>query len=110
MLNQLIGSPLYIAPSVLRHNYGTEADLWSLGIVLFILLCGVPPFWGATNAEIFKKVMFAEVKMTGSKWSTVSPAAKHLVNALLTRDDKRRLTAREVQGTYGFVQSIHRFG
>ena len=53
---ETIGTPYYIAPEVLNHNYGKECDIWSLGVMAYIILSGVPPFNGATDAEIMSAI------------------------------------------------------
>lgn len=68
----LVGSPYYVAPEVLRKNYGFEADMWSLGVILYILLSGLPPFWGDTDEQIFKMVLRGHIDFKTDPWPKIS--------------------------------------
>ena len=98
-LKHIIGSSFYIAPSVLQQSYGTEADLWSLGIVLYVLLSGCPPFVGKSNKETFQKIMNDPLDFKHSRFNNVSLEAKHLISKLLTRSpEDKRMTESDILG------------
>ncbi|KAJ9546011.1 hypothetical protein OSB04_025718 [Centaurea solstitialis] len=94
--NDVVGSPYYVAPEVLRKRYGPEADVWSAGVIVYILLSGVPPFWAETEQGIFEQVLEGDLDFTSDPWPSISEGAKDLVRRMLVRDPKKRLTAHEV--------------
>lgn len=97
VLKDFVGSAYYIAPEVLRHEYGPEADIWSAGVILYILLCGVPPFWADTEQGIFDAILAGSFDLTSEPWPSISSSAKDLVRRMLKQDPKERLTLQEVQ-------------
>ncbi|XP_020203233.1 calcium-dependent protein kinase 17 [Cajanus cajan] len=92
----IVGSAYYIAPEVLKRKYGPEVDIWSVGVMLYILLCGVPPFWAESEHGIFNAILRGHIDFTSDPWPSISPAAKDLVRKMLNSDAKQRLTAFEV--------------
>ncbi|CAI8586697.1 unnamed protein product [Vicia faba] len=96
VFKDIVGSAYYIAPEVLKRKYGPEVDIWSVGAMLYILLCGVPPFWAETENGIFNAILRGHVDFSSDPWPSVSPAAKDLVRKMLNSDPKQRLTAYEV--------------
>ncbi|XP_076940172.1 calcium-dependent protein kinase 20-like [Bidens hawaiensis] len=96
MFTDMVGSPYYVAPEVLRKFYSQECDIWSAGVIIYILLCGVPPFWDETESGIFDQVLKGDLDFSSEPWPDISESAKDLVRRMLVRDPKRRLTAPEV--------------
>jgi len=95
-LQEVVGSPYYVAPEVLQQQYNKAADVWSCGIVLYILLCGLPPFDGDSNVEIFTQILCSPLDLASDPWPKVSTAAKELVKGMLQRDPAKRLTVQQV--------------
>ncbi|XP_057953440.1 calcium-dependent protein kinase 8-like [Malania oleifera] len=93
---EIVGSPYYMAPEVLKRNYGPEVDVWSAGVILYILLCGVPPFWAETEQGVAQAIIRSFIDFKREPWPKVSDNAKDLVKRMLDPDPKRRLTAQGV--------------
>ncbi|KAK8598124.1 hypothetical protein V6N13_095514 [Hibiscus sabdariffa] len=91
-----VGSPYYMAPEVLKRNYGPEVDVWSAGVILYILLCGVPPFWAETKRGLALAILRSVIDFKRDPWPKVSDNAKDLVKKMLNPDTKQRLTAQQV--------------
>ncbi|KAJ1376204.1 Serine/threonine-protein kinase, active site [Sesbania bispinosa] len=94
--SEIVGSPYYMAPEVLRRNYGPEIDVWSTGVILYILLCGVPPFWAETEEGIAQAIIRDTLDFTRDPWPKVSEEAKDLVKRMLDPNPYTRITVQEV--------------
>ena len=94
-LTQKYGTAYYIAPEVLRKQYNEKCDIWSCGVILYIFLCGRPPFSGKNDKDILMKVQQGNVTMTGQEWVKVSQEAKSLVTKMLAYDPKLRYSAKQ---------------
>lgn len=88
------GTPYYISPEVLTHNYNEACDMWSAGVMLYVLLCGYPPFYGDDDREIIESVRVGEYDFPPEEWEDVSDEAKDLIQHLICKPETR-LTAHE---------------
>nr|XP_017246286.1 PREDICTED: calcium-dependent protein kinase 24-like [Daucus carota subsp. sativus] len=95
---EIVGSPYYMAPEVLRRNYGPEVDIWSSGVILYILLCGVPPFWAETEQGIAHAIVRGRLSFKREPWPKVSEDAKELVKGMLDPNPFSRMSIEEVLG------------
>ncbi|KAL6911746.1 hypothetical protein ACP4OV_000551 [Aristida adscensionis] len=96
IFTDVVGSPYYVAPEVLRKRYGPEADVWTAGVILYILLSGVPPFWAETQQGIFDAVLKGVIDFESDPWPVISDSAKDLIRRMLNPQPAERLTAHEV--------------
>ncbi|XP_042466051.1 calcium-dependent protein kinase 13-like [Zingiber officinale] len=93
--SEIVGSPYYMAPGVLKWNYGPEIDIWSAGVILYILLCGVPPFWAETEQGVAQAILRGVIDFKREPWPSISDSAKNLVRLMLEPDPKLQLTAKQ---------------
>ena len=94
-MHSILGTPYYVAPEVLKGEYDEKCDIWSIGAVAYLLLCGEPPFTGNSNNEIFKKIVNDNVRFNFYKWKNISNNAKDFVRICLNKNGNKRPSASE---------------
>jgi serine/threonine protein kinase len=88
------GSPGYVAPEILTaESYDKSVDMWSVGVIIYILLSGYPPFYADSAPALFKKIMDVKYDFDDSVWDDISDSAKDLIRNLLVKDPSKRYTA-----------------
>lgn len=95
-LTEIVGSPFYVAPEVLKRSYNKAADIWSCGIILYILLSGYPPFTGDSTQAIFRAILTTDIDFASDPWPKISPEAIDCVKRMLVKDWRKRATAEEM--------------
>jgi len=95
VLTTKAGTPYYVAPQVLAGKYDQSADLWSLGVIMYVVLCGYPPFYGETDADVLAKVRLGNFSFNAADWKNVSEDAKNLIRMLLKMNPRDRYTAEQ---------------
>jgi len=90
------GTPGYVAPEVLAQKpYGKEVDVWSIGVISYILLCGYPPFYDENDANLFAQILKGEFEFDSPYWDDISLEAKEFIRKLMCVDVDKRLTCEE---------------
>ena len=90
---QIVGSSYYLAPEVINHSYNEKCDMWSAGVILYMLLCGVAPFDGKDDTEIIERIKKGNFNKTNPKYQNASDEIKNLIENLLEFDANKRLSA-----------------
>ncbi|XP_016490135.2 phosphoenolpyruvate carboxylase kinase 1-like [Nicotiana tabacum] len=97
LMSGVVGTPYYVAPEVLSgRDYNEKVDIWSAGVILYIMLAGIPPFYGDSTVEIFEAVLRANLRFPMRIFRSVSPAAKDLLRGMLCKDVSRRFSTEQV--------------
>lgn len=94
-LSQVQGTPYYLAPEMLRGSYDSKVDIWSWGILLYLILSGSPPFKAKSIKEVFKEIIKGDLKFSNKKWVLMSKEVQVFIRALLEPDPDKRPTAQE---------------
>ena len=94
-LHTRVGTPHYVAPEVIQGNYTQACDIWSLGVMMYLLLSGNPPFISDTEVGLFKKIEKGFLTFEGKEWSKVSMHAKDLILRMIKVNPKKRITSEQ---------------
>ena len=104
-----IGTPSYIAPEILNgEEYDYCCDIWSLGVLMYYLLCGNKPFTGNTEEDIYKAVKAADLKFKDKIWDNISDDAKNLIKSMLVKNKKKRININQVLNSEWIIKNINK--
>lgn len=108
------GTPGYVAPEVLAQKpYGKAVDVWSIGVIAYILLCGYPPFYDENDANLFAQILKGEFEFDSPYWDEISDSAKDFIRQLMCVDVERRFTCKQslnhpwISGNAASDRNIH---
>jgi len=92
-MHSVLGTPYYVAPEVLKGNYNEKCDIWSIGAMTYLLLCGQYPFNGTSDKEIFDNILNSNIKFNSPMWNKISNNAKSFVKLCLEKNPDKRPSA-----------------
>jgi len=91
------GTPEYVAPEVIsaEGTYDKQVDMWSIGVITYVLLCGFSPFFSSTQTALFQKILRVDYSFPNPEWSTISEQAKDFIRKLLVKEPEKRASAQD---------------
>lgn len=108
------GTPGYVAPEVLAQKpYGKAVDVWSIGVISYILLCGYPPFYDENDANLFAQILKGDFEFDAPYWDDISDSAKDFIRHLMCVDPAKRYTCKQalahewICGNAALQKNIH---
>ncbi|XP_031650064.1 calcium/calmodulin-dependent protein kinase type 1B isoform X2 [Oncorhynchus kisutch] len=114
MLTTACGTPAYVAPELLQQkSYGKEVDLWALGVITYILLCGYPPFYDESESHMYRQIMKAEYEFDSPYWDEISNSAKDFIPHMLQKEPEERYNCEQalkhlwISGGAALEKNIH---
>ena len=100
-----VGTMLFLSPEVLKGNYTEKCDVWSLGVILYILLCGYPPFNGSSEKEILQNISSVKFSFPQAEWKNISESAKDLISSMLC-PEKKRISSKDILKSKWFKSKL----
>jgi len=107
-MNETYGTAYYIAPEILNLNYTEKCDIWSCGVILYILLSGTPPFPGRDDKEILRKVKLGRYNFEDTVWVNVSQDGKNFIRKMMELDQNKRYNAQEALDDSWFTKVLEK--
>ena len=95
-LREKTGTVLYIAPEVIKGSYDEKCDIWSLGVLMYMMLSGLPPFYGSNRKEVMTKITQGKFSFKSKIWTLISREAKDLIENMLTLNPEQRPSCRDI--------------
>jgi len=96
-MSTLVGTPYYVAPEILRgEKYTNKIDCWSIGIIIYLLIAGYPPFINENNEALYEEIKAGQFDFPDQDWEEVSNEAKDLIQGLLKLNPEERLSAEDI--------------